>query len=77
MSRAISIDAPMQDVTDLCAKQQIGISVIEPLASGGTRVVLNNSDDAETIRRSMKTRILSGPVKRSPLYACRTPKSYL
>jgi len=76
MSRAISLSAPMQTVTDLCEKHAIGISVIEPLPSGGTRVVLNNDDDADAIRRYMKGKLLEGAVARSPLYACRTVRPY-
>jgi len=76
MSRAVTIDAPMQTVTELCEKHAIGISVIEPLPSGGTRVVLNNSDDAARVRLSMKAMLIDGPVVRSPLYACRTLTPY-
>lgn len=74
MSRAISIDATVEQVTDYCAKQGLGISVIEPLISGGTRVVLNNMNDAEVVRRGMKARLISAPVVRSSLYAAKVPK---
>lgn len=74
MSRATSIDAPVEQVADYCAKQGLGISVIEPLISGGTRVVLSNMDDAEVVRRGMKARLISAPVVRSSLYAARVPK---
>ncbi|BAK65388.1 hypothetical protein SLG_07130 [Sphingobium sp. SYK-6] len=77
MSRAIAINASVAEVTDYCAKQDLGISVIEPLTSGGTRVVLNNVPDTEALRRGMKARVIETPVVRSSLYVCRMPKSYL
>ena len=73
MSRAINLSAAPDVVTDLCAKNAIPISSIEPLESGGTRVVLLTSDGAETIRRKMKAQILLGPVVRSGLYMARKP----
>jgi len=75
MSRAINIDATVEDVTASCVKHNIGISSIEPLQSGGTRVVLNNSDDAEKLRRRMKGQIIAGLVVRSGLYMARPPLS--
>jgi len=76
MSRAIAIKATVVEVTDYCAKQNIAISVIEPLTSGGTRVVLNNVPDADTVRRGMKTRIISTPVVRSSLYVSSVKTPY-
>lgn len=76
MSRAIAINASVEQVTDYCTKQGFGISVIEPLVSGGTRVVLNNMEDAEAVRRGMKTRLINTPVVRSSLYAARTSIPY-
>ncbi len=71
MSRAVFINDSVEAVTEFCGKNAIGISVIEPLQSGGTRVVMNNSGDAETLRRRMKSKVIDGPVVRSPLYAWR------
>lgn len=75
MSRALNLSADMQEVSACCEKHAIGISVIEPLQSGGTRVVLNNSNDAANLRRRMKTQIIDGPVVRSGLYMARPPIS--
>ncbi len=72
MSRAVFINETVEVVTEFCDKNSIGISVIEPLESGGTRVVMNNSTDAETVRRRMKSKVIDGPVVRSPLYAWRS-----
>lgn len=76
MSRAVNIDAAMQAVIDCCEKHAIGISVIEPLQSGGTRVVLNNSDGAASLRIRMKKNLILGPVTRSGLYMRRSPHPY-
>lgn len=76
LSRAVHIDAAMQAVIDCCEKYAIGISVIEPLQSGGTRVVLNNSDGAASLRIRMKKDLILGPVTRSGLYIRRAPQPY-
>lgn len=67
-SRALNIDAPMQVVAALCERHAIGISTIEPLQSGGTRIVLNTSEGAEGIRRRMKRKLIEGSVVRSSLH---------
>lgn len=67
MSRAINVDATLQDVTDMCAKHTAAISVIEPLQSGGTRVVLRNAHDAAVITRAYGKKVLSGAVERMPI----------
>jgi hypothetical protein len=71
MSRAINIQAPQDAVTDLCTKFSIRISTIEPLQSGGTRVVLLTSDGADTVRHHMRKKIIDGPVVRGGLYVSR------
>jgi hypothetical protein len=73
MSRAINLFAAPDAVTTLCDKHDIRISSIEPLESGGTRVVLLTADGADTVRRRMKTQVLEGPVVRSGLYMARRP----
>jgi protein-L-isoaspartate O-methyltransferase len=73
MSRAMNLTAPMDVVTATCAKHAIAISTIEPLDSGGTRVVLLNSEGAAELRRRMKKEIHDGPITRSGLYMARRP----
>jgi hypothetical protein len=46
MSRALNINATQADIMAVRAQRNIGISAIEGLHSGGTRVVMNNIDDA-------------------------------
>ena len=66
MSRALNIDATADHITARCAKQGLAISAIEPLRSGGTRVVMNNMDDARTIAESYGKKVIAGPVQREP-----------
>lgn len=67
MSRALNLDATVEQVTDICAKNNAGISTIEALISGGTRVVLLNSHDAAVINRVCAKQVMNGTVKRTPL----------
>lgn len=67
MSRAINIDAPQAHVLASCSKKKLFISTIEVLPSGGTRVVMNNADDAAVIARLYGRKVITGPVQRTPL----------
>ena len=67
MSRALNLDASLAHVTDRCAKHAATISVIEPLQSGGTRVVLLNAHDAAVISRAYGNKVLTGTVERMPI----------
>jgi hypothetical protein len=73
MSRAINLDTTVQTVANLCTKNSIGVSTIEPLDSGGTRVVLLTAEGAAEVRRGMKKHLLDGPTVRSGLYLARHP----
>ncbi|HYV87434.1 MAG TPA: hypothetical protein VFA91_02580 [Candidatus Polarisedimenticolia bacterium] len=77
MSRALHLNATVPVVTALCAQHSVRISSIEPLSSGGTRVVLSTADDAENLRRKAKTQLIAGPVVRSALYVARQPIPYI
>lgn len=65
MSRAMNVDASHADVIAMCAKHNATISAIEPLLSGGTRVVMMNGDDAATVRRAFKSKVMEGKVTRT------------
>lgn len=71
MSRAINLNATEDAVRTACTSLSVQISAIEPLLSGGTRVVLATSVGAEALRTKMKTKILQGRVERSPFYMAR------
>ncbi|WP_066697267.1 hypothetical protein [Sphingobium amiense] len=73
MSRAVNVAANVAEVEALCLRHSVAISVIEPLTSGGTRVVLLNPDGADRIRTLMKKQIITTAVVRSPLHMARQP----
>jgi hypothetical protein len=59
MTRAINIDADRNEVTAMCTKQNVRIAEIETLSSGGTRVVLSKTEDADVIRCAFATKLKS------------------
>jgi hypothetical protein len=66
MSRAININAPHDQVIAACAKRKVPISAIETLHSGGTRVVMNNADDTAIMVKAFGSKVIRGPVTRTP-----------
>jgi hypothetical protein len=66
MSRVLNIAATLDHVVALSAKHNAAISAIEPLSPSGTRVVFMNADDAAVVARAYGSRVLTGPVKRTP-----------
>lgn len=70
-SRAINLNLAEAQVRADCAKHGLAISAIETLLSGGTRVVMMNGDDAVTLRKVLKTKLLTEPVQRSAFAARR------
>lgn len=66
MSRVVYIDATQDHVIATCAESNLLISAIEPLLSGGTRVVMNTAVDRARIARSYGSKVITGPVKRAP-----------
>lgn len=73
MSRALHIDDAEASVSETCRQLGIAISAIEPLLSGGTRVVCATSIGAHTLRTKLKTKLIEGRVTRSPLFLARRP----
>lgn len=67
MSRALNIDATVDQVIASSAKQQAAISAIEPLVPRGTRVVFVRGEDALAMERVFGDRVLRGPVTRRPI----------
>lgn len=66
MSRAININATKDHVIATCAKRKVAISAIEALASGGTRVVLNNIVDTALVAKAYGSKVIAGAVTRTP-----------
>lgn len=71
MSRVIHIDQSPSAIEALCAKHMFRMSTVEPLLSGGSRVVLLDPRDAEALRVIMKHKLILGEVKRSPSHIAR------
>lgn len=71
MSRAINLDLTQDQVHAAVLKHGAAISAIEPLYPRGTRVVLMRPEQAETMRRVLKLKIIDGPVVRAPLRPAR------
>ena len=71
MSRAINLNATEDAVRTACTNLSVVISAIEPLVSGGTRVVCATSVGADALRVKMRTKIMTGRVERSPFYVAR------
>ncbi len=67
MSRAINVKETVATVLAKCKSQQVDVSAIEALVSGGTRVVLSRPDDADTMRKIFRGKIIEGTVRRTPL----------
>ncbi|HSX55477.1 MAG TPA: hypothetical protein VLG14_09280 [Sphingomonas sp.] len=66
MSRALNINATKDAVIAACAKHNVPISAIEALPSGGTRVVMNNTDDTARVAKVYGSKVITGKVARFP-----------
>lgn len=67
MSRAFCVTLHIDDVMTACAKNNATISTVEPLHTGGTRVVLINSHDAAVMGRVFAGKLITGNIVRTPL----------
>lgn len=73
MSRVIHVRETAAKIETLCQKHALRISVVEPLASGGLRVVMLSPADTETLRGLVKNQLITGEVTRSGHYVARKP----
>ena len=64
MSRTILLSMTEAEVVAKCEAAKVGVSVIEKLHSGGTRLVCMSSSGAEVIRKSLKSHLITGEVIR-------------
>lgn len=64
-SRAINVTVSEAEVREACSKHDLPISAIEPLLSGGTRVVMMDGDAAVKMRKVFKGKIVTGDVRRT------------
>ncbi len=66
MSRAINVDENVAAVTRICEQHNALFSVVEPLQSGGTRLVLRNSADVARITKAFGAKVIRKAVVRVP-----------
>jgi hypothetical protein len=64
MSRAVFLNMSERAATAHCKAENIGISTMRKLPTGGIRLVCMSVDGAERIRRDLKSLLLKGEVAR-------------
>ena len=64
MSRVLLLALDEGQVVAACLREEVGISTIEPLASGGVRLVCMSSDGAARMTRKLKQHLIDGVVTR-------------
>ena len=62
MTRAVYLNLSEGTVVARCLAEKVGISAIDALPSGGTRLVCMSADGAGLIRRKLKKNLLKGDV---------------
>jgi hypothetical protein len=65
MSRVLHLKLSEADVVTRCQSANVGISAIESLPGGGTRLVCMSSDGASQMKRKLKSHLIAGEVTRS------------
>ena len=64
MSREMFLTLEESDVISRCRAEKVGISAIERLPAGGTRLVCMSVDGAAHMYRKLKTHLIHGAVDR-------------
>lgn len=64
-TRAMNVSLDTPQVSALCEQHSLRVSAIEPLASGGTHLVLVTIEEADQARYLMRKAIITGRVKRT------------
>ncbi|WP_294029609.1 hypothetical protein [Sphingopyxis sp.] len=64
----MNISLPEDEVKRLCLLQGVSISAIEPLQSGGTRLVCTSGSGAEEMRLRLRGHLIDGHVLRHRFY---------
>jgi hypothetical protein len=65
MSRTLHVALAESTVIARCEAEKVGVSAVEGLPAGGTRLVCMSVDGAEQMRRKLKTHIIKGEVTRT------------
>jgi hypothetical protein len=60
MSRVLMLSLDEGEVVAKCLAAKVGISAIEHLPAGGTRLVCMSNDGAEIMKKKLKSHILPG-----------------
>lgn len=60
----MNLNMTLAEATARCNSENVPISAIEPLLSGGVRLVCMSSDGAAVMRAKCKSKIISGEVTR-------------
>lgn len=71
MSRAMNLTLAEEKVRAMCLEQDVTISAIEVLPSGGTHLVCTTSDESDRMRRKFGKHVIEGPVRRFAFYRAR------
>ncbi len=71
VTRAINVRLEEGTVIAKCDRKAVSISAIETLPGGGTRVVLNNMEDATVMHKAFGRNVIKGEVKRTNFIARR------
>lgn len=66
MTRALLLSMKAGDVMAGCLRENVGVSAIEPLVSGGVRLVCMSSNGAARMRIVLKAKLIEGVVVREP-----------
>lgn len=64
MSRELFVTLDEGDVVSRCLAEKVGISAIERLPAGGTRLVCMSVDGAAHMFRKLKAHLIHGTVER-------------
>jgi hypothetical protein len=64
MSRVLFVKLDEKEVVELCRAAKVGISAIERLPDGGTRLVCMSGDDAARMKRKLKRSLITDTVER-------------
>lgn len=66
MSRVLHLQLDESEVEAKCLAAKVGISAIESLPGGGTRLICMSADGAELMRKKLKSKLIGGSVTREP-----------
>lgn len=77
MSRAMNLALPEAEVKRLCQEQGVSISAIEPLRSGGKRLICTTGVGAEEMRLRLRGHVIDGEVTRHRFYRPPVPNDHI